>query len=84
MPLYKAQAPFITDSRWRVLINSVSSEDLICDSFDVGWVKLRDPRENFMFLYAVELFTGWLSSATRSYAVIAPSKTIVWDTEFTR
>jgi hypothetical protein len=82
--LDKALAPFVADSRWRVLANAVAFEDLSCDLFDAMAVKLRDPIEYLTLLQFGELFTGWLASATRRFAKITPSKAIVGDLEFAR
>lgn len=80
----KALAPFVADRRWRVIANVVAFEDLICDSFDAMVVKLRDPIEYLTLLQFGELFTGWLASATRRFAEIAPSKAIVGDAVLAR
>jgi hypothetical protein len=80
----KALAPFVADSRWRVIPNVVAFEDTICDSLDAMVVKWRDPIEYLTLLQFGELFTGWLASATRRFAEIAPSKAMVGDAELAR
>lgn len=84
--LNEAPAPFVTDFRSREPAHLIALEEFICDAVNIVGIywktMLSSSIEKFQLLQISELFAGGLAGAPGRYASMAPSKTIVRDTEF--